>query len=168
MSYAVLCKACNYIERHAYHPSSTAENNPKAGQHIEPLVPLTKQGHVPTHCPKCGTRGPDRWPCEATKEDIAKYDAKIARETRAAELCHSPNIEGFFNIPDDFKGSTEIKHALSHLLSGLNGDVLKAAQANVMKVMRSGIAGDNALYVDLYERAVQKAVESAKGAKVAA
>ena len=165
MSYAVTCKSCGYLERHAYHPSGTAETNPKAGQRIEPPVPLTRTGHVPTHCPKCGARGADRWPVEATKEDVTKYEDRLAREARAAELCRAPNIDGIFKIPEEFKGPAEVKTALSNLLAPLEGEALKAAQANIMKVARSGIAGDTSLYVQLYDRAV---TVSQKGGKVAA
>lgn len=154
--YAVCCKACGNVVRHAYHKNEP--DNPKSGQLKQPLEPLTPKGFVPTYCQQCGK---NQWQVPASAEAIAKYDAKIAREARATELCASLNMEGLFKIPDDIKGPAELKNALSNLLAPLEGEVLKQAQSNVLKASRSGIAAATDVWVELYDRAVQ----NAKGAK---
>jgi len=173
MSYAIACKACGYVEKWAYHPSSTADNNKFAGQRIEekglPTTPLTPRGHVPTHCPKCGVRERGRYPVEATKEDLEKYDARLEREARAVELCATQSIPGLFKIPDEaIKGPIEIRNALSNLLAPLEGETLKVAQANIVKAAKAGVQGGNDLWVDLFYHAVQNAMKATKGAKVTA
>lgn len=174
MSYAIVCKACHYVEQWAYHPSSTAENNPKAGQRIqneqgEPTTPLTARGHVPTHCPKCGVRERGKYPVEATKDDIAHYEERVARETRAAELCATQSLSGLFKIPDEaMRGPTEVRNALSNLLAPLEGETLKAARANIVKMAKVGIQGGNDHWVDLFYHAVQDAIKSTKNAKTVA
>jgi hypothetical protein len=164
MSYAVCCKSCGNIEAFAYTPNSP--DDPKSGQRMKTergdLVPLTPRGHVPAYCLKCGKRD---WRVPATAEDIAKRDAQIAREARATELCRTLNMDGLFKIPDEIKGTPEIKNALSNLLAPLDGEVLERAQSNAIKASRSGIAAAADVWVDLYERAVEKAKQ--KGAKAA-
>ncbi len=174
MAYAVACKACGYVEKWAYHPSSEAENNKQAGQRIndnkgEPTTPLTARGHIPTHCPKCGVRERNRYPVEATKEDVEKYDARLEREARATELCSTQSMPGLFKIPDEvIKGPIEIRNALSNLLAPLEGETLKAAQASIIKVAKAGVQGGNDLWVDLFYHATQNAIKATKGAKVTA
>lgn len=175
MSYAITCKACGYVERWAYHPSATADKNPKAGQRIqndqgEPTTPLTPRGHVPTHCPKCGVRERGKYPVEAGKDDIEKYDATLARQARAIELCGTQNIAGLFKIPDEAsKGPVEVRNALSNLLAPLEGETLKIAQANVVKAAKMGAQGGNEFWVELFDHAVQTAIKATtKAAKVTA
>jgi hypothetical protein len=156
MDYAVACKSCGNIERFAY--------DPEKGTPLVPPVPLTPQGHVPAYCRKCGQR---QWRVPATGDDLAKWDAQQAREKRATELCRGLNLDGLLKIPDGVGGTSEIKNALSNLLAPLEGDVLEAAQKNIMKVAKSGVAVPNEQWIELYDRAVQKAVkpEPAKPAK---
>lgn len=174
MSYAIACKACGYVEKWAYHPSATADSNPRAGQRMvndqgEPTRPLTPRDHIPTHCPKCGVRERGRYPVEATKEDVDKYDARVAAEARAIELCGTQNISGLFKIPDEaMRGAAEVRNALSHLLAPLEGDALKAAQANIVKAAKAGVQGGNEMWVELFYQAVQQAVKTTRGAKVPA
>lgn len=172
--YAIACHGCGYVEKWAYHPSSTAENNPKAGQRMvndqgEPIKALTPRDHVPTHCPKCGIRERSKYPVEATKEDIEKYDAKVAAEARAVELCTTQNIAGLFKIPDEaMRGPVEVRNALSNLLAPLEGDVLAAAQKNVIKAAKAGVQGGNEMWVELFYQAIQQAIKATKGAKTVA
>ena len=170
MSYAIACRGCGYVEKWAYHPSATADNNPRAGQRIvndqgEPTKPLGPRDHIPTHCPKCGLRERGKYPVEATKEDIDKFEAKIAAEARATELCGTQNLAGLFKIPDEaMRGPVEVRNALSHLLAPLEGDVLKAAQANVVKAAKAGVQGGNEMWVELFYQAIQQAVKATKKA----
>lgn len=161
MSYAVCCKGCGNVEAFAYHPNG----DPKAGTLMDPPVPLTPRGHVPAYCPKCGKRD---WRVPASVDDISKWEAKVAREARATALCGSLNMDGLFKIPDEIKGPAEVKNALSNLFAPLEGKVLEQAQSNAIKASRSGIAAATEVWVELYDRAIQKAVKDAKGTRVAA
>ncbi len=156
MTYAVCCKNCGNVEKFAYYPDSDEKNG---GKRIEPPVPLTPRGHVPAYCLKCGNRA---WRVPATAEDIQKFDAKTEREARAGELCRTLNMEGLFKIPDEIKGPSELKNALSNLLAPLEGEILKQAQANVIKASKSGVAAPTEIWVELYDRAVQMAVKPSK------
>lgn len=174
MAYAITCKACHYVEKWAYHPSSTADKNLEAGKRIvdkdgQPTTPLTARGHVPTHCPKCGVREHGKYPVEATEKDITQYDEQVTREARAVELCTTQNLAGLFKIPDEaMRGPAEVRNALSNLLAPLEGETLKAAQAQIVKMAKVGVQGGNSHWVELFDRAVQAAKTATKTAKVAA
>lgn len=174
MAYAITCKACHYVEKWAYHPSSTADKNTEAGKRIvdkdgNPTTPLTARGHVPTHCPKCGVREHSKYPVEATDKDIAQYDEQVRREARAVELCGAQNLAGLFKIPDEaMRGPPEVRNALSNLLAPLEGEILRVAQANIVKFAKVGVQGGNAHWVELFDRAVEDAKKTTKTAKVAA
>ena len=168
--YAIVCRACGYVEKWAYRPSSTADKDPKAGQRITnergEFTPLTPRGHIPTHCPKCGVRERDRYPVEATQADIDKYDAKVAAEARAAELCTTQNIAGLFKIPEEaMRGPIEVRNALSNILAPLEGETLKLAQTNVIKAAKAGVQGGNEMWVELFYQAVEHAKKASKTAK---
>jgi hypothetical protein len=151
--YAVCCKTCGHIEDKAWEPS-TGEQHSKRTER-----PLTAQSHVPIYCQKCGNRS---WQRPATKEQLEAFDTKAQRELRAAELTSRDDFEGLFKVPDEIRAAPEIKRALSNLLGPLEGDVLKAAQSNILKVARSGMAADSLTWIDYYDRAVQKAVATKK------
>lgn len=158
MSYAVACKSCGNVESTAWVPD-------KDGIYVKGTDPLTPRGHVPTYCPKCGARS---WRVPATAEDIAKFDATTRRVERATELCKKLDLDGLFKMPEDLRASSEVKNALSNLFAPLEGETLERAQQNALKVARSGIAAEADVWVELYDKAVQKAIQStAKGAKAA-
>lgn len=154
--YAICCKSCGHIEDKAWTPSTTDTHSKRSDQ------PLTPQGHVPIYCQKCGNRS---WQRPATKEQLDAHDALAQREARALELTKHDDFDGLFKIPEDLRASPEIKRALSNLLGPLEGDVLKAAQANIQKVARSGMAADSLLWIEYYDRAVQKAIQATQASK---
>jgi hypothetical protein len=157
--YAVFCKSCNHIEDKAWDPATADEHSKRSER------PLTSQGHVPIYCQKCGNRN---WQKPATKEQVDAFDAKQRREVRAIELTRSDDFDGMFKVPDEIRAAPEIKRALSNLLGPLEGDVLKNAKENIMKVARSGMAADSLTWIEYYDRAVQKAVAGGPKGKVAA
>ena len=154
MSYAVCCKSCGNVESNAYY----GPNDERAGQPMRDAngkpVPLTPQGQVPIYCQKCGSR---TWRVPATAEDIAKFAAAVQRQERAIALCRELNLEGLLKIPDEVHATAEVKNALSNLLAPLEGDVLKTAQTNCIRVARSGISVAAEMWVELYEKAIAKA-----------
>jgi predicted nucleic-acid-binding Zn-ribbon protein len=147
--YAVCCKNCGHIEDKSWDPG-TGESHSKRTE--RPLVP---QGHVPIYCQKCGNRS---WQRPATKEQVEAFDTLAARTLRATELTRREDFEGMFKVPDEIRADATIKRALANLLGPLDGDVLKAAQQNVLKVARSGMQGDTLAWIDYYDRAVAKAL----------
>jgi hypothetical protein len=154
--YALYCKNCGHVEDKAWKPATASEHSERT------QAPLTPKSHAPIYCQKCGVRN---WEQPATKKHLEEYDSRIQREARALELCASDDFEGMLKIPDEIKGSPEIKRALSNMLGPLEGDVLKAAQSNVLKIARQGIQGADALtWIDYYDRAVQMAIKGS-GAK---
>jgi len=155
--YAVCCKTCGHIEDKAWEPS-TGETHSKRTNDA-----LTPQGHVPIYCQKCGNR---KWQRPATKEQVEAFDNRARQEARAVELTSRDDFDGLFKVPEEIRAAPEIKRALSNLLGPLDGDVLKAAQQNILKVARSGMAADSLTWIDYYDRAVQKALAANK--KVAA
>lgn len=157
MKYAVCCKPCGFVIDKGIVKDSDG--------HITGSEPLTPKGQVPLYCPKCGNRS---WRVPATEEDIEKFEAHARREARATELCRTFDIDGWMKVPDGVKGSAEVKNALSHLFAPLEGDVLKQAEVNVLKVARAGVAVDNTIWVEMYDKAVQKAIAGAKGSKAVA
>ncbi len=160
MVYAVCCKSCGHIERHAWGPPDT----PEAGKRT--TVPLTPRGQVPIYCPACGQR---TWRVPATAEDLEQFEAKQAKAARAAALCGTPaTIEGILKIPEELRAAPEIKTALGNLLAPLEGETLKTAQTLVLRVYRSGVSADAGWWVDAYDKAVAQALKPAKAAKVSA
>lgn len=157
MSYAVCCKACGHIEEFAW---VKKEGKDEIAM-VRSTTPLTARGQVPAYCQKCGQRN---WRVPATEQDIEKAKAKAAREARASELCGKLDMDGLFKIPDEVKAPPEVKNALSHLLAPLEGETLKQAQGNIIKVAKSGVAADAEVWVEMYDRAVQKAIKPTKGA----
>lgn len=157
--YAVCCKGCGHLEDKAWEPA-TADEHSKRG-----TKPLTSSGHVPIYCQKCGNRN---WQRPATKEQVDAFDAIQRREIRAVELTKHDDFDGLFKVPDEIRAAPEIKRALSNLLAPLEGEVLKNAKENIMKVARSGMAADLLTWIEYYDRAVQKAVQAGAKGKVAA
>jgi hypothetical protein len=151
--YAIYCKSCGHIEDRAWQPS-TGETHSKRTD-----TPLTPQGHVPIYCQQCGNRN---WQRPATREQLDAFDTKQRNAQRAMELTTREDFDGLFKIPDEIRAAPEIKRALSNLLGPLDGPVLKAAQDNIVKVARSGMAADSLTWIDYYDRAVQKATQSGK------
>ena|SRR5258708_2696866 len=162
MQYAVTCKGCGYVETNAWGAPDTEHAGKRTNE------PLTPRGQVPVYCPKCGARS---WRVPATTEDLAKYEAAQHRAQRAVELCGTLDMDGLLKIPDEIRAAAEVKNALSNLFAPLEGEVLKAAQANCVRVSRAGIAVAADVWVELYDKAVTKALEAVKaekkGAKVA-
>ncbi len=155
--YAVACKSCGHVEQFAW---ALKDGKAELGM-VRTTTPLTPRGQAPVYCQKCGNRS---WQVPATADQIAKYEAKIAREARATELCRTLNLDGLFKIPEEIKGSAEIKNALSNLFAPLEGETLKTAQAHAIRVARSGVAAEADVWVGMYDQAVQKAVKGAKAA----
>jgi hypothetical protein len=147
--YAVYCKGCGHIEDKAWEPATADEHSKRSTR------PLTSSGHVPIYCQKCGNRN---WQRPATKEQIESYDAAQRREVRAVELTQRDDFDGLFKVPDEIRAAPEVKRALGNLLAPLDGEVLKNAKENVMKVARSGMAADSLTWIEYYDRAVQRAV----------
>jgi hypothetical protein len=160
MTYAITCQGCGYVEGFAY---ESRKDHPLKGTRT--TTPLTPQGHVPVMCPQCGAQ---KWKVPASKEDIAKYEATQTRLARAAELCRTLDIDGLLKVPEDIRASAEVKNALSNLFAPLEGEVLKAAQANALRIARSGVSAAADVWVEMYDRAIQKAIKEPKGAKVTA
>lgn len=157
--YAVYCRGCGHIEDKAWEPATGEAHSKRTDR------PLSAQGHVPIYCQKCGQRS---WEKPATKEHVDAFDAKLRREVRAAELTRAESFDGIFKIPPEVQTKDAlVRRALSNLLGALEGDTLKAAQANVIQVARSGLQADLLGWIDYYDRAVQKAI-AAKGSKAAA
>jgi hypothetical protein len=152
--YAVYCKSCGNIEDKAWDPATADEHSKRSARS------LTAQGHVPIYCQKCGGRN---WERPATKEHVDEFDAKQRREIRAIELTQRDDFDGMFKVPDEIRAAPEIKRALSNLLGPLDGEVLKSAKENIMKVARSGMAADSLTWIEYYDRAVQKAITERKG-----
>jgi hypothetical protein len=156
--FAICCKSCGHIEDKAWTPATMESHSKRTDQ------PLTPQGHVPIYCQKCGNRN---WQRPASKDQLEAHDARERRESRAVELTKHEDFDGLFKIPEDIRAAPEIKRALSNLLGPLDGEVLKVAQANIQKVARSGMAADSLLWIEYYDRAVQKAIQSVPSAKKA-
>jgi len=156
--YAAACKGCGYVEQFAYDKDPAS---PLRGTRT--TTPLTPQGHVPVVCPSCGAQG--QWRVPATAEDLAKWEAKKQREVRAVELCRTVNVDGLLKIPEEIRAAPEVKNALSNLFAPLEGAVLQAAVQNCLRVAKSGVAVAADVWIDLYDRAVAKAVKDVKDAK---
>lgn len=156
--FSVACKSCGNVESYAYETEGE-----KMGQRS--TRPLTPQGHVPIYCQKCGQRN---WRVPATADDVEKFEAQQRRQARAVELCGSLNIDGLLKVPDEIHCTSEVKQALSNLFAPLEGDVLRAAQANAIKIARSGVTAPADVWVELYDKAVAKALKDGKGAKAPA
>lgn len=164
--YAICCKGCGHVEDKAWKPA-TGETHSYRMDGTNPndrsIVPLTPQGHVPIYCQKCGQRN---WQRPALKEQIEKWESKIRAEQRATELTAREDFDGVFKIPDEFsKAAPEVKRALANLLGPLDGDVLKSAQQNLVKVARSGMQGDALAWIDYCDRAVARALPNKQTAK---
>lgn len=152
--YALYCRNCHHVEDKAW---QAATNDMHSFRTEKPLTPA---GHVPIYCQKCGQRN---WEKPATKEHVDQFDAKQRAEVRAAELTSREDFEGIFKVPDEFnKSSNEVKRALANLLGPLDGDVLRNAQSNLVKLARSGMQGDAAAWIDYCDKAVARAVQSGK------
>lgn len=152
--YALCCKKCGHVEDKAWE-RETAETHSRRLN-----TPLTPQSPAPICCQQCGERN---WKRQATKEDLEKYDARVRAEERAIELTARQDFDGVFKIPDEFsKSPPEVKRALANLLGPLDGEVLKNAQANLVKVARSGMQGDALAWIDYCDRAVARATAAAK------
>lgn len=151
--YAICCKACGHIEDKAWDPHTENTHSKRSDR------PLTPQGHVPIYCQQCGQR---QWQRPATKEQLDAFDTKQRQTARAVELTRKEDFDGLFKIPDEIRAAPEIRKALSNLLGPLEGDVLKAAQANILKVARSGMAADSLTWIDYYDRAVKRALPNEK------
>lgn len=147
--YAVYCRSCGHIEDKAWEPATAEQHSKRTDR------PLAPQNHVPIYCQKCGKRD---WERRATKEHLEEFDNRGRREARAVELTTREDFDGLFKIPDEIRAAPEVKRALSNLLGPLEGDVLKQAQQNILKVARSGMAADSLVWIDYYDRAVQKAI----------
>ena len=155
--YAICCKSCGHIEDKAWQPATNDTHSFRTEK------PLTPQGHVPIYCQKCGQRN---WQRPATKEQIEKWESKIRAEARATELTAREDFDGVFKIPDEFsKSPPEVKRALANLLGPLDGEVLKNAQQNLVKVARSGMQGDALAWIDYCDRAVARALPTKQTAK---
>lgn len=142
MSFSVACKACGNVV----------------------TVP-TPQTKIMVICQQCGARD---WRVPATAEEVTKFEAAQQRAARAIELCRSLDIDGLLKVPEEIRASAEVKHALSNLFAPLEGDVLKAAQANALRIARSGVAVAADVWIEMYDRAVTKAIKETKGAKATA
>ena len=154
MTYAIACQNCGYVEANAY---ESRKDHPLKGTRT--TTPLTPQGHVPVMCPQCGAQ---KWKVPASKEDIAKYEATQQRATRAAELCRSLDIDGLLKVPEEIRASAEVKNALSNLFAPLDGETLKMAQSNALRIARSGVSAAADVWVEMYDRAVAKAISETK------
>lgn len=166
MTYAVACKNCGHVLDHAYEQKERGPDGP-AGPWTPSNVPLTSTGRVPVICPECGAIR--QWRVPATAEDIAKFEAKKKRTTRAAELTRSLDIDGMFKVPDEVRAAPEVKNALSNLFSPLEGETLKLAQTLAIKVAKSGVVVTSDVWIEMYDKAVAKAIaDTKKGAKVTA
>ncbi len=159
MTYAIACKSCGHVLQYAYEQKERGPDGP-AGPWTVSSVPLTPTSRVPVICPKCGATR--QWRSPATAEDVTKFETKKAREARATELCQSLNVDGMFKIPDDVRGPPEVKNAISNLLAPLEGEALKFAQSLVLKVAKSGVVVTSDVWIEMYDRAVTKAISDAK------
>src|SRR6266850_2003012 len=161
MSYAICCKNCGNVVS-----TALVEDKGQKGQWLKSTEPLTPRGRVHVICQQCGAQD---WRVPATAEDITKFEAMQHRAVRAAELCKSLDIDGLLKVPEDVRASPEVKNALSNLFGPLEGETLKLAQSLVLKVARSGVVVAADVWVDMYDRAVTKAIqETKKSAKVTA
>jgi hypothetical protein len=150
------CKNCGHVEDKAWQPATADEHSKRTEK------PLTPRDHAPIYCQKCGARS---WETPASKEHLVEYDERLRKEARAVELCAKDDFDGMFKVPDEIRASPEIKRAIGNLLAPLEGEVLKNAQQNILKVARSGMTADTLTWIDFYDRAVQRAVP-AKGKAV--
>ena len=143
MSFSVACKSCGNV--------------------VTVPTPETK---IAVLCQRCGAQD---WRVPATAEEVAKSELRQQREARAIELCRSLDLDGLLKVPDDVPfGSAELKNALSNLFAPLEGETLKLAQSLVLKVARSPVAVTHEAWVEMYDRAVAKAIkDTAKGAEAA-
>lgn len=161
MSYAICCQKCGNVVS-----TALVEDKSQKGQWLKSTEPLTPRGRVHVICQQCGAQ---EWRVPATAEDITKFEAMQHRAVRAAELCKSLDIDGLLKVPEDVRASPEVKNALSNLFGPLEGETLKLAQSLVLKVARSGVVVAADVWVDMYDRAVTKAIqETKKSAKVTA
>lgn len=149
--YAVYCRNCKHLEDKAWEPATGEQHSRRTER------PLTSQNHVPIYCQKCGQRN---WEKPATKEHVEEFDNRARKELRAIELTGKEDFDGLFKIPDEIRAAPEIKRALSNLLGPLEGEVLRVAQQNILKVARSGMAVDSLTWIDYYDRAVEKAIQT--------
>ncbi len=159
MIYAVACKSCGHVLDKAYKQKERGPDGP-AGPWTVSDEPLTPQGRVPVLCPSCGALR--NWRQPATKEDIEKFEAKKTRIARAVELTKAPNIDGMFKVPDEVRTAPEVKIALSNLFAPLEGETLKVAQALALKVAKSGFVVSSEEWIEMYDKAVAKAVADTK------
>lgn len=160
MSYAIACKGCGNVLTTAW------EQKEASGPWLRSTTPLTPQGRVPVTCPQCGALR--NWRVPATAEDIAKWEATQRRAARALELCRTLDIDGLLKVPDEVRASAEVKNALSNLFAPLEGETLKVAQALVLKVATSGVVVASDIWIEMYDRAVTKAIAETKRAKATA
>jgi len=160
MTYAIACKNCGNVLTHA------GEQQGASGPWLRSTTPLTPQGRVPVTCPQCGAFR--NWRVPATADDVTKFEAAQQRAARALELCRSLDIDGLLKVPDDVRASAEVKNALSNLFAPLEGDTLKVAQALVLKVAKSGVVVASDVWIEMYDRAVTKAIAETKRAKATA
>lgn len=159
MTYAVACKSCGHVLDRAYEQKDRGPDGP-AGPWTVSTVPLTPQGRVPVICPSCGAVR--QWRQPATEEDIEKFAAKTRRAARAVELTKAPNIDGMFKVPDEVRTAPEVKIALSNLFAPLEGETLKLAQTLALKVAKSGFIVTADVWIEMYEKAVTKAIAETK------
>ena len=160
MTYAIACKGCGNVLTHAW------EQKEANGPYTRSTTPLTPQGRVPVVCPQCGAFR--NWRVPATAEDVVKFEAAQHRAARALELCRALDIDGLLKVPDEVRASAEVKNALSNLFAPLEGETLKTAQALVLKVARSGVVVAADVWIEMYDRAVTKAISETKRAKAPA
>ncbi len=164
--YAVCCKSCGHVLDKAYKQKESGPDGP-AGPWTVSDTPLTPQGRVPVICPSCGAVR--NWRQPATVDDIEKFELKIKRAARATELTRAPSSDGMFKIPDDVRAAPEVKVALSNLFAPLEGETLKLASALALKVAKSGFIVTSDVWIEMYDKAVTKAIHDvAEAEKVAA
>ncbi len=164
MIYAVACKNCGHVLDKAYEQKERGPDGP-AGPWTVSTTPLTPQGRVPVICPECGAIR--SWRVPATAEDIAKADAKTKRAARATELTRSLDIDGMFKVPDEVRAAPEVKNALSNLFAPLEGETLKLAQSLAIKVAKSGVVVTADVWIEMYDKAVAKAIHDVAEAEAA-
>lgn len=161
MTYAICCQKCGHVVS-----TALVEDKSQKGQWLKSTEPLTPRGRVHVICQQCGAQD---WRVPATADDIAKFDAAQHRSARAAALCQSLDIDGLLKVPEEVRAAPEVKNALSNLFGPLEGETLKLAQSLVLKVARSGVVVAADVWIEMYDRAVTRAIkETAKGAKALA
>jgi hypothetical protein len=151
--YALCCRKCGFIEDRAWRAPTETEHSKRTDE------PLTPRSQAPVSCPKCG-QGPWRI---ATQDDINAFETKARLAKRAVELATpQPNMMGLFKVPEEIRGSPEVKNALTNLFAPLEGETLRLAQQNALRVARSGVTATSDFWIDAYDQAVAAAMADVK------